>query len=360
MSTAPISRPLLMTFFFQEMPELVRRGHLHLAQPPLYRLTAGAKSAYARDDAHRAELERREFKGKKVDVARFKGLGEMNPQQLRETTMDPGSRSLLKIVLPQDYEDRAQVRDLVERLMGRHPRASLRLHPGQCRKGRRRGDRRVILGLAAALALAARLSRPPAPPPSPRPAATRTAELIAVLNGGGDLAATFTPTFLADVPATRLRSIAAQLTEQNGAALRVVRATPAGSGRTDLLIAYERADVAMTMTVEPGPLGRISGLVITGATRGRARSRPCCAKVATLPGAAGGGGRRLDDSGPKPIARLAGDRPLRSGSTFKLLILAELVRAIGGGRAALGRCRPLARSARCRAAFSRTGRPTCR
>ncbi|MEO6580390.1 MAG: DNA topoisomerase IV subunit B, partial [Sphingomicrobium sp.] len=84
---------LLMTFFFQEMPELVRRGHLFLAQPPLYRLTAGAKSLYARDDAHRAEIEAKEFKGKKVDVARFKGLGEMNPNQLKETTMDPASRS---------------------------------------------------------------------------------------------------------------------------------------------------------------------------------------------------------------------------------------------------------------------------
>ena len=112
---------LLMTYFFQEMPEIVKRGHLYLAQPPLYRLTAGTVSAYARDDAHRAELERTKFKGKKVDVGRFKGLGEMNPGQLRETTMAPASRSLLRITLPPEYEGRAAVKDLVDRLMGRNP-----------------------------------------------------------------------------------------------------------------------------------------------------------------------------------------------------------------------------------------------
>jgi topoisomerase-4 subunit B len=112
---------LLMTFFFQEMAEIVRRGHLYLAQPPLYRLTSGATSAYAKDDAQRAELERTKFKGKKVDVGRFKGLGEMNPAQLRETTMSPLTRSLLRITLPPEYEDRAAVKDLVDRLMGRNP-----------------------------------------------------------------------------------------------------------------------------------------------------------------------------------------------------------------------------------------------
>jgi topoisomerase-4 subunit B len=103
------------------MPELVRRGHLYLAQPPLYRLTSGSKSLYARDDAHRAELEAKEFKGKKVEVARFKGLGEMNPNQLKETTMDPGSRSLLRVTLPGQYEDRQAARDIVDQLMGKDP-----------------------------------------------------------------------------------------------------------------------------------------------------------------------------------------------------------------------------------------------
>ncbi|MFZ2997103.1 DNA topoisomerase IV subunit B [Sphingobium sp.] len=112
---------LLMTFFFQEMPELVRRGHLYLAQPPLYRIVAGGKSLYAKDDAHRDALMKKEFKGKKVETSRFKGLGEMNPMQLRETTMDPKTRSLIRITLPTDIEDRQQVRDLVDRLMGTNP-----------------------------------------------------------------------------------------------------------------------------------------------------------------------------------------------------------------------------------------------
>lgn len=112
---------LLMTYFFQEMPDLVRKGHLFLAQPPLYRLTAGKLSRYARDDAHRQDLEQTVFKGKKVEVGRFKGLGEMNPQQLRETTMDPEKRSLIRITLPAEFEDRAVVKDLVDRLMGRNP-----------------------------------------------------------------------------------------------------------------------------------------------------------------------------------------------------------------------------------------------
>ncbi len=112
---------LLMTFFFQEMADVVRKGHLFLAQPPLYRLTAGKESRYARDDAHRAELEATVFKGKKVEVGRFKGLGEMNPQQLRETTMNPDTRSLVRITLPQEFEQRASVKELVDQLMGRNP-----------------------------------------------------------------------------------------------------------------------------------------------------------------------------------------------------------------------------------------------
>jgi topoisomerase-4 subunit B len=112
---------LLMTFFFQEMPDVVRSGSLYLAQPPLYRLTAGKESRYARDDAHRAQLEATVFKGKNVEVGRFKGLGEMNPNQLRETTMNPETRSLIRITLPAEFEQRAVVKELVDQLMGRNP-----------------------------------------------------------------------------------------------------------------------------------------------------------------------------------------------------------------------------------------------
>ncbi|HEY0421315.1 MAG TPA: DNA topoisomerase IV subunit B, partial [Acetobacteraceae bacterium] len=89
---------LLMTFFYRELPDLVRHGHIYLAQPPLYRLTQGAKSVYAMDDGDRERKIKREFKsGSKVEVSRFKGLGEMPPAQLKETTMDPAKRTLLKV-----------------------------------------------------------------------------------------------------------------------------------------------------------------------------------------------------------------------------------------------------------------------
>ena len=112
---------LLMTFFFQEMPGLVRDGRLYLAQPPLYRLAAGGTVEYARDEGHRAELMRTVFKGRKVETGRFKGLGEMASAQLKETTMDPAKRTLLRVTMPTDADGRGEVRDLVDRLMGRHP-----------------------------------------------------------------------------------------------------------------------------------------------------------------------------------------------------------------------------------------------
>jgi len=111
---------LLLTFFYREMKELITNGHLYLGMPPLYRLSQGSKTVYARDEAHRNELMKREFKGNaKVDVSRFKGLGEMMPAQLKETTMKPGSRSLLRVELaPKEHSETDR---LVERLMGKKP-----------------------------------------------------------------------------------------------------------------------------------------------------------------------------------------------------------------------------------------------
>jgi topoisomerase-4 subunit B len=110
---------LLMTFFYRELPELIRAGHLYLAQPPLYRLVQGAKSVYAMDDDDLKAKHKLFKSGSKVEVSRFKGLGEMPPSALKETTMDPAKRTLLKVVTLPD--DRAQTHDLVESLMGRRP-----------------------------------------------------------------------------------------------------------------------------------------------------------------------------------------------------------------------------------------------
>jgi topoisomerase-4 subunit B len=111
---------LLMTFFYRELPELIRAGRVYLAQPPLYRLTQGAKSVYAMNDADRERLVKQAFKANvKVEISRFKGLGEMPPAALKETTMDPTRRTLLKVVAL--AEERAKTSDLVESLMGRRP-----------------------------------------------------------------------------------------------------------------------------------------------------------------------------------------------------------------------------------------------
>jgi topoisomerase-4 subunit B len=116
---------LLMTFFYRELPELIRGGHVFLAQPPLFRLTQGSRSIYAMDDAERDRLMKTAFKGSaKVEISRFKGLGEMPPAMLKETTMDPKKRVLLRVMtLP---EARAETAEMVESLMGRKPELRFR------------------------------------------------------------------------------------------------------------------------------------------------------------------------------------------------------------------------------------------
>jgi topoisomerase-4 subunit B len=120
---------LLMTFFYRVMPKLVTEGHLYIAVPPLYRLSRGGNIRYAQNDFEREEILAKEFSGNgKVEISRFKGLGEMPPNQLKETTMSPEKRSLIQVVLPtllsnknEEKEEAKITAQLVEHLMGRKP-----------------------------------------------------------------------------------------------------------------------------------------------------------------------------------------------------------------------------------------------
>jgi topoisomerase-4 subunit B len=111
---------LLITFFYRQTPKLIDNGHLYLAVPPLYRLSHGGKNFYARNDKHKDELLKKEFHANaKVEIGRFKGLGEMMASQLKETTMDPRKRTLLRVVVVED--ERKNTESSVERLMGNKP-----------------------------------------------------------------------------------------------------------------------------------------------------------------------------------------------------------------------------------------------
>ena len=114
-----------VTFFYQEMPELIENNHLFLAVPPLFRVAQGAKSFYARTEQHRDEIIAREFKvTQKVETNRFKGLGEMNPSQLKETTMEPTKRLLLRVEIGDG--DKSELADAINGLMGSKPEARFR------------------------------------------------------------------------------------------------------------------------------------------------------------------------------------------------------------------------------------------
>ena len=114
---------LLMTFFWRECRPLVESGRLFLALPPLYRLTQGTKSVYARDDADRERLMKTMHGKGKIEISRFKGLGEMPAAQLKETTMDPARRTLARVTLPRTEET---VEEMVETLMGRKAESRFR------------------------------------------------------------------------------------------------------------------------------------------------------------------------------------------------------------------------------------------
>jgi DNA gyrase subunit B/topoisomerase-4 subunit B len=114
---------LLLTFFFRHMLDLVRQGHIYLAQPPLYRLTAGRDVYYAQDDAHLEHVVESLSSNRKYDVTRFKGLGEMTPQQLKETTLDPASRTLLQVSI----ESQVDADQTFQQLLGKDPAERYRI-----------------------------------------------------------------------------------------------------------------------------------------------------------------------------------------------------------------------------------------
>jgi len=117
----------MMTFFYQEMPQLILNGHVFLAMPPLFRLTHGDKSVYAMDDEEKERLLKTVFKNaKNVEISRFKGLGEMPPSQLKETTMNPATRTLLRVDIPDskkelEAEEAIYTASIVKQLMGNDP-----------------------------------------------------------------------------------------------------------------------------------------------------------------------------------------------------------------------------------------------
>ena len=116
---------LLMAFFYQYMPQLIYGGHLYLSCPPLYKLTSGTESIYVDTDEELEELKANKYKNKKVEISRFKGLGEMMPNQLKETTMSPKTRRLIRVDLPpkteEGQEDTEKTKTLVYDLMGKKP-----------------------------------------------------------------------------------------------------------------------------------------------------------------------------------------------------------------------------------------------
>ena len=122
---------LLMTFFFRQMPKLIENGHLFIALPPLYRISQGGKTLYGMDDEHKDLLIETEFNKKsKIDVSRFKGLGEMPPAQLKETAMSPDTRTLLRVTVPINDDtvgenDKRELSRLVEDRMGKKPELRL-------------------------------------------------------------------------------------------------------------------------------------------------------------------------------------------------------------------------------------------
>ena len=193
--------------------------------------------------------------------------------------------------------------------------------------------RKVVL-LVAILGLGA-----PAVAQTPQAAATvasdplrpRAQALLGILGGGGDTAAEFDPTFLAQIPDAKIRTIAKQLSDAFGAPLAIESLTAATPQKASLTVRYARGSVAMTMTVEPSAAHRITGLLVTGTTSGEASLDQIVATIGNLPGVAGFALVRLDDLVPRQLLAARPDTDFAIGSAFKLAILSEAIRATNAG-----------------------------
>ncbi|MFD1952101.1 serine hydrolase [Sphingomonas arantia] len=189
----------------------------------------------------------------------------------------------------------------------------------------------ALLAMTVAVQIAAPAGTAAAPATANQAAAARANDLIAILNGGGQLVDSFTPTFLADVPAAQLRALAAQIVAEGGRALRIGSVTPAGTNRYALTIVQERATASAVMTLDPAPPGRIAGLTLTAASARLPTLAAAVTALKALPGTTALSVARLGGDRPVTIVGANPDRAQAVGSTFKLLVLAELVRAIDAG-----------------------------
>lgn len=193
---------------------------------------------------------------------------------------------------------------------------------------------RTVVGLISLFALVAPAvaqTPPAASTMASDPLRTRVETLIAILAGGGDTAASFDPTFLAQIPDAKIRAIAKQLSDAFGAPIGVESLTAATPQSARLSVRYARGSVAMTMTIEPSAAHRIIGLLVTGTTSGEASLDQIVATIGTLPGVAGFALARLGDGAPSVTQAAKPDTDFAIGSAFKLAILAEAIRATNAG-----------------------------
>ncbi|HVI99785.1 MAG TPA: serine hydrolase [Sphingomonas sp.] len=185
--------------------------------------------------------------------------------------------------------------------------------------------------LLAALASPAAIAQEQAAPAAADSLQARADDLVALLNGGGNVAAWFTPDFLAHVNEAQLRGVIMQMTQMLGRAEKVESLTPLGATAAEATIAYQHGTLMLRFAIEPEGTHRFTGLRLTGSETGEKSIAEVAAAIRALPGKTGFILTRIDTLDAAPIAAIEADRPLAIGSAFKLVILAELVREIEGG-----------------------------